>query len=60
VDPDALAAWLAPDGLTGIVEQLEARVGGTYRFVLTYEDPRGRTAPDVDVVDGRFVELVRA
>jgi uncharacterized protein YndB with AHSA1/START domain len=61
VDPEALAAWLPPDGMTGRFEQFDARPGGSYRLVLTYADPsagRGKTTADSDIVDARFVELV--
>ena len=33
LDPAALAKWLPPNGFTGTVHQLDARVGGTYRMV---------------------------
>jgi uncharacterized protein YndB with AHSA1/START domain len=61
VDPVALAAWLPPDGMTGRFEHFDARPGGTYRLVLTYDDSsgaRGKSTADSDVVDVRFVELV--
>lgn len=60
VEPDALAAWLPPDGMTGVVEELDARPGGRYRLVLTYVDGggHGKTTPDADVVEGTYVEVV--
>lgn len=61
VDPDALAAWLPPDGMRGRFEQFDARPGGFYRMVLTYADAtpaRGKTTADSDVVDARFVDIV--
>ena len=60
-DPDALAVWLPPDGMTGRFEHFDARPGGSYRLVLTYADAsaaHGKSAADSDVVDVRFVELV--
>jgi hypothetical protein len=39
VDPDALTAWLPPNGMTGRFERFDARPGGSYRLVLTYADP---------------------
>jgi uncharacterized protein YndB with AHSA1/START domain len=60
-DPEALAAWLPPDGMTGRFEHYDARPGGSYRMVLTYDDPSGapgKTTADADVVEARFVELV--
>ena len=35
LDPAALAKWLPPNGFTGTVHQLDARVGGTYRMSFT-------------------------
>jgi uncharacterized protein YndB with AHSA1/START domain len=61
VDPEALTAWLPPQGMTGAVERFDARPGGSYRMVLKYSDPsasRGKAAPDADVVEARFVDLV--
>jgi uncharacterized protein YndB with AHSA1/START domain len=61
VDPDALTAWLPPDGMTGTFERFDARPGGSYRLVLTYTDASGspgKTTPGSDVVEARFVDLV--
>ena len=41
VDQDALVAWLPPDGMTGRIEQFDARPGGVFRMTLTYTDPSG-------------------
>ena len=35
LDADALAKWLPPNGFTGRVHQLDARVGGSYRMSFT-------------------------
>jgi uncharacterized protein YndB with AHSA1/START domain len=35
LDADALAKWLPPNGFTGKVHQLDARVGGSYRMSFT-------------------------
>jgi len=35
LDPDALAKWLPPDGFTGKVHHMDARVGGTFRMSFT-------------------------
>ena len=32
LDPDAMAKWLPPNGFTGKVHHLDARVGGSYRM----------------------------
>ena len=61
VDPEALTAWLPPDGMTGRFERFDARPGGSYRLVLTYADAsaaRGKATADSDIVEARFVELL--
>jgi uncharacterized protein YndB with AHSA1/START domain len=35
LDADALARWLPPNGFTGKVHEMEAKVGGTYRMSFT-------------------------
>lgn len=63
VDPDALTAWLPPEGMSGRFERFDARPGGGYRMVLTYADAAnapGKTTGDSDVVEARFVEIVPA
>lgn len=35
LEPDALARWLPPDGFTGKVHALDARVGGGHRMSFT-------------------------
>ncbi|WP_028240123.1 SRPBCC family protein [Stutzerimonas azotifigens] len=35
LDPDALAKWLPPNGFTGQVHEMDARVGGGYRMSFT-------------------------
>jgi len=35
VDADAMAKWLPPDGFTGRVHHIDARVGGSYRMSFT-------------------------
>jgi uncharacterized protein YndB with AHSA1/START domain len=61
VDPEALVAWLPPQGMRARFERFDARPGGSYRLVLTYEDVesgRGKATVDSDVVEARFVSLV--
>ena|SRR5579859_1310751 len=61
VDPEALTAWLPPGDMTGSIEHFDARPGGSYRMVLTYRDTPGspgKSTPDSDIVEGRFIELV--
>ena len=35
LDPDAMAKWLPPNGFTGKVHQMDAKVGGTHRMSFT-------------------------
>jgi len=35
LDADAMAKWLPPNGFTGKVHHLDARVGGTYKMSFT-------------------------
>jgi uncharacterized protein YndB with AHSA1/START domain len=60
-DPAALAAWLAPEGMSGKVHEFDGRVGGGYRMSLFYSSSeqahRGKTAELEDRFTARFVEL---
>jgi uncharacterized protein YndB with AHSA1/START domain len=61
VDPDALTEWLPPETMSGRFEGFDARLGGSYRMVLTYADAStapGKSSADSDIVEGRFVDLV--
>ena len=35
LDPDSIAKWLPPDGFTGRVHQMDAKVGGKWRMSFT-------------------------
>jgi uncharacterized protein YndB with AHSA1/START domain len=35
LNPDALSKWLPPNGFTGKVHQMDAKVGGAYRMSFT-------------------------
>jgi uncharacterized protein YndB with AHSA1/START domain len=35
LDPDAMARWLPPNGFTGKVHHLDAKVGGTFKMSFT-------------------------
>ncbi|HEY0662285.1 MAG TPA: SRPBCC family protein [Lysobacter sp.] len=35
LDPDAMSKWLPPNGFTGKVHAMDARVGGSYRMSFT-------------------------
>jgi len=61
VDPEALAAWLPPEGMSARIERFDLRPGGSYRIVLTYADvsaSRGKTSAYSDVVEACFVDIV--
>ena len=34
-DPQAMAKWLPPHGFTGLVHQMDVKVGGTYKMSFT-------------------------
>jgi uncharacterized protein YndB with AHSA1/START domain len=61
VDPEALKAWLPPDGMSARFERFDARPGGSYRMVLTFTDASaepGKATADSDIVEARFVDIV--
>jgi len=35
LDPDAMVKWVPPDGFTGRIHEMDARVGGGYRMSFT-------------------------
>ena len=53
VEPDALARWLPPNGFTCKVDQLDARVGGTFRMSF-----RNFTTGNAHAFGGKYLELV--
>ncbi len=53
LDADAMAKWLPPNGFTGKVHHLDARVGGTYKMSFT-NFTTGRSHS----FGGEFLELV--
>lgn len=50
---DAMAKWLPPNGFTGHVHAMDARVGGTYRMSFT-----NFTNGDSHAFGGKYLELV--
>lgn len=61
VDPEALARWLPPEGMTGEILAFDPCAGGGYRMALTFTGAGhvpGKTTENGDVVEARFVELV--
>jgi uncharacterized protein YndB with AHSA1/START domain len=53
LDPDAMAKWLPPNGFTGKVHHLDAKVGGTYRMSFTNFTTRKSHS-----FGGTYVELI--
>ena len=53
LDADAMAKWLPPNGFTGKVNQLDAKVGGTYKMSFT-----NFTTGKSHSFGGKYVELV--
>jgi uncharacterized protein YndB with AHSA1/START domain len=53
VDADAMVKWLPPNGFTGKVHHLDARVGGTYKMSFT-----NFTSGKSHSFGGEFLELV--
>jgi len=53
LEPEAMAKWLPPHGFTGIVHQIDARVGGTYKMSFT-----NFTTGQSHSFGGRYLELV--
>src|SRR6187397_1162245 len=62
LDPDAVATWMVPNGMTSHVHAFDAREGGAFRISLTYDAPSGtgKTSAHTDTYYGRFVKLAPA
>lgn len=52
LDPDAMAKWLPPNGFTGKVHQMDAKVGGGYKMSFT-----NFSSGNSHSFGGRYVEL---
>jgi uncharacterized protein YndB with AHSA1/START domain len=53
MDPDAMVKWLPPNGFTGKVHRLDARVGGSYKMSFT-----NFTTGKSHTFGGTYLELV--
>jgi uncharacterized protein YndB with AHSA1/START domain/uncharacterized glyoxalase superfamily protein PhnB len=60
LDPEAVAQWKVPAGMTCRVHAFDSREGGAFRISLTYDEPTGtgKTTAHTDTYHGRFVKLV--
>jgi uncharacterized protein YndB with AHSA1/START domain len=52
LEPDAMTKWLPPNGFTGKVHHIDARVGGTYKMSFT-----NFTTGDSHSFGGEYLEL---
>jgi len=52
IDPDAMTKWMPPNGFTGRIHAMDARVGGGYRMSFTNFGAGGSHS-----FSGQFVEL---
>ena len=53
IDADAMAKWLPPNGFTGRVHEMDARVGGSYKMSFT-----NFSTGSSHSFGGEFVEMV--
>ena len=53
LDPAAMSKWLPPNGFTGTVHHMDAKVGGTYKMSFT-----NFSAGNTHSFGGKYVELV--
>lgn len=53
IDPEAMVKWLPPNGFTGKVHHLDAKVGGTYRMSF-----RNFSSGNSHSFGGEYLELV--
>src|SRR5687767_3732315 len=53
LDADSMAKWLPPNGFTGKVHQMDAKVGGTYKMSFT-----NFTTGQSHSFGGKYLELV--
>lgn len=60
LDPDAIAAWRVPTGMSCRVHSFDAREGGRFRISLTYQDTSqpGKSIDNIDTYHGHFAKLV--
>jgi uncharacterized protein (DUF1810 family)/uncharacterized protein YndB with AHSA1/START domain len=60
LNPDAVARWRVPDGMTCEVHEFDGREGGAFRISLSYDSPDGvgKTSAHTDTYHGHFIQLV--
>ena len=61
LDAKAVARWLPPASMAGVVHRFAPREGARFRISLTYQGAEhlpGKTPEDTDTMEGRFAKLV--
>ncbi|QEC42221.1 SRPBCC family protein [Pseudobacter ginsenosidimutans] len=62
LDPDAIASWRPPSGMSCEIFEFDPREGGRYRMVFRYNDAQhaasGKTSANEDEFTGKFKLLV--
>jgi uncharacterized protein YndB with AHSA1/START domain len=60
LDPESIASWRVPRGMSSQVHSFDAREGGSFRVSLTYETPdgTGKSSGHTDTYHGHFQRLV--
>ncbi|WP_161878029.1 SRPBCC domain-containing protein [Alkalibacterium sp. MB6] len=61
INPEAMATWLPPKGMSARIDLFEPYPGGKYVITLSYDSSQsgmGKTSDNTDVSKGVFVELV--
>src|SRR5216117_1336125 len=59
LDPDAMAKWLPPNGFTGKVHQMDAKVGGAYKMSFNNFTTGKSHSFDVKYVELKLNECIR-
>jgi uncharacterized protein YndB with AHSA1/START domain len=55
---EELVRWLPPNGAMAEIELFEARPGGRFKIILSFNGDTGKSSASTDVVLGQFLELV--
>ena len=62
LDQNAVAAWLPPGSMKGVVHAFDAREGGAFSMSLVYPEDeasaRGKSSERADTFQGRFAKLI--
>jgi len=62
LDPDAIASWRPPSGMSCEIFEFDPREGGRYRMVFRYNEAQhsatGKTSAHEDEFTGKFKQLI--